>query len=182
MRSFLPTRFRRIIAFKIGVQVTIVTISSLAAFMLFAAVISAIMAPVEAATNSVTRFFSSEISTDDSVDLATCLTIDATTLHGIVRTVPAHTDVTLAWAWIAHRTREATRSTDAPRYTSITAFAASPDAPDTDAIGNVPPVATSPDELAANAGILELIDRDVISASDDLIAELTTPLVDNCWH
>jgi hypothetical protein len=183
MRSFFVRRIRNVVALKFGIPAIIVVVSLLAVFMVTATVISAAMAPVEAVKNAVTSFFSFGDSADDDVDLNACLGIEADALQGIVQTVPPQTDLVLARAWIAFRAEEVDRGIEPPRYDSIVTFQISPDAPRPElpaAAGDVPVDVVSTYDLAATAGVLDLIDREMIDASEVLADDLTAALVDNC--
>lgn len=183
MRSFFVRRIRNVVALKFGIPAVIVAVSLFAVFMVVAAAISAVMAPVEAAKNAVTSFFSFGDSGDDAVDLNACLSIESATLQEIVQTVPPQTDLALAQAWIAHRVEEIDRGVEPPRYDSIITYQASPEAPRSAVPGAVRAVgsdAASAYDLAATVGVLDLIERGMIAASDDLIDDLTVALVDNC--
>lgn len=179
MGSFLARRLRNIVAFKIGVPVVVTTVVLLSVFMVVAAAWSAVMAPVDAAKNAVSSFFSLDMSAEDELDVAACVGVDAVTLTAWVETVPARTDVLLAWAWIAYRAEESARGITEPYYESLAAFRESPHAPPVGGDGALP-APESRYELAATAAVLELIDRQIISAPDDLVADLTVPLVDHC--
>lgn len=182
MKSFIAGRIRNVVAFRFGTPLIIAAALILAVYLIVAATVAAVLAPVEEAKNAVANFFSLDEQDDSEIDLSTCLGITPDALRAIVQSVPPRTDVTLAWAWIAYRSEEVALGIEPPVYDGIVTFQESPAAPaaPSDSDPDVPPKIASIYDLAATAGVIDLIQREMIPAPDDLADELTVLLVDNC--
>ncbi|MFZ2172908.1 MAG: hypothetical protein WAW17_02520 [Rhodococcus sp. (in: high G+C Gram-positive bacteria)] len=171
---------------------TVVILSLGAVFMLFAAITTAILSPVESVQNAVSSFFAdgdSPSSDEPDVDLRGCLAIDPVSLREVVGTVPPHTELDLAWAWIALRTQEIARGGE-PSYDSIVTFQSSAAGQRAAAAIDTDPeaVATSYTDtaptgytLAAITGVIDLIQRGILTApEEDTVTELSAVLADQC--
>ncbi|NKS74648.1 hypothetical protein GS531_23100 [Rhodococcus hoagii] len=162
MKSFIARRIRNGVALKIAIPAVLI----LGVFMFIGAAISTILSPIESVQNAVTGFLSGDESSagDTDFDLRACLAIPPTSLAEVVGTVPPHTDLPLAQSWIALRVQEIARSSE-PAYASILDFAASPTGQQASATTvTVPESGMSAYDLAATAGIIDLIQRGIATA------------------
>ncbi|WP_301850426.1 hypothetical protein [Rhodococcus pyridinivorans] len=184
MKSFLARRIRAIATLKIGIPLGIMFGSLLVVFMVVAAAFATVLAPIQAAQDAVTEFFSpgaSAESDDQGIDLADCLEIEAEELREILKTVPPQTDIDLAQAWISHRSAEVLKGIEPPRYDSIITFHSA-----LTTQGRTPPTTTNfthadtAHGMAGTAGVIDLLQRGWISSSDDTLEDLTVFLVDHC--
>ncbi|MBM4574681.1 hypothetical protein GS896_25365 [Rhodococcus hoagii] len=181
MKSFIARRVRNVAVLKIGIPIAITLGSFFLIAMIVSAIIAAIISPIETVKNVVADFFTGQESTEDSdIDLRACLAIDPAALNEVLSTVPPRTDIESARAWLTLRAQEIVEGTE-PAYDSIITYLASPAAQNAIGRGNDSAGDPTRYDLAATAGVIALVEREiVVGADDDTVPDLSATLAEHC--